>query len=80
MFLISVYFNLITLFNRSSSLLQFNLADFTPDLQLLGYSCKDRDVSSKIVLPSEFLFLLEISCHYYLARGQSVLKLAFSEI
>lgn len=35
MFLISVYCSLITLCNRNSSLLQFNLADFTPDLHLL---------------------------------------------
>lgn len=35
MFLISVYFNLIAFVNRNSRLLQFNLADSTPDLHLL---------------------------------------------
>lgn len=79
MFLISVYLNLIILFNRNSSFLLFYLADFfTPYLHLLDTAAMTEMQGARLI--SEFLFLLEISSYYFLARGQSVLMLAFSEI
>lgn len=79
MFLISVYFKLITFFNRNSSLLQLNLTDFTPDLHLLDTSAMTEMQVLRLFYIRTF-FTWRAHVVIFLARGHSVLMLAFSEI
>lgn len=79
MFLISVYFKLITFFDRNSSLLQFNLADFTPDLHLLDTAAM-TEMQVVRLLYIRIFFTWRSHVVFFLARGQSILMLAFSEI